>query len=86
MLRVNSASGTASRFVVAERLASTVHSAAERLFLRLVTAIRGAALSIASRLPAMTPDRWFLAVFALVLLAFLILLMVQPSSVGRGGR
>ena len=31
-------------------------------------------------------DRWFLVLFVLLLLAFLVVLVTQPSGVGRGGR
>ncbi len=34
----------------------------------------------------LTRDRWFAIGLALLLLAFAILLIVQPSAVGRGGR
>lgn len=34
----------------------------------------------------MSRDRWFLIGFALLLALFAILLFVQPSAVGRGGR
>jgi drug/metabolite transporter (DMT)-like permease len=31
-------------------------------------------------------DRWWLVVFAFIMLAFLVVLFFQPSAVGRGGR
>jgi hypothetical protein len=34
----------------------------------------------------LTRDRWFAIGLALLLLIFAILLIVQPSAVGRGGR
>jgi hypothetical protein len=34
----------------------------------------------------MTPDPWFFVGFALLLLAFMLVLMFQANSVGRGGR
>jgi hypothetical protein len=33
-----------------------------------------------------TREQWFLLVFALLLLAFVVALLVEPGSVGRGGR
>jgi hypothetical protein len=52
------------------------------------TAVRvGTAVSVrVSRVARASPDRWFLLGFALLFLLFLIILVVQPSSVGRGGR
>jgi hypothetical protein len=44
--------------------------------------VRGAGVRVAS----ITPDRWFLFGMILLFVAFLVVLMVQPSSVGRGGR
>jgi hypothetical protein len=38
------------------------------------------------RLKTVTPDQWFLVGFVLLLMAFLFILLIQPSSVGRGGR
>lgn len=38
------------------------------------------------KLRAVTPDRWILLGFAVLLLAFLIALVLQPGAVGRGGR
>jgi hypothetical protein len=32
------------------------------------------------------PPRWFVLLFVLLLLAFAIVLTIQPSGVGRGGR
>jgi type II secretory pathway component PulM len=48
--------------------------------------IRVAAIGMARRLKAVSPDQWFLVGFVLLLVVFLFLLIVQPSSVGRGGR
>jgi hypothetical protein len=48
--------------------------------------IRVRAVSLVQRLQATTPDQWFLVGFVLLLVAFLVVLLVQPSSVGRGGR
>jgi hypothetical protein len=42
--------------------------------------------AIARRVGAIRPDQWFLFGFALLLLLYLAVLLVQPSSVGRGGR
>ena len=38
------------------------------------------------RLRTVGADRWFLAAFILVLLFFLVMLVMLPGSVGRGGR
>ena len=38
------------------------------------------------QLKATTPDQWFAIGFVLLLVVFLVVLLVQPSSVGRGGR
>ena len=48
--------------------------------------IRVAAIGMARRLKTVSPDQWFLVGFLLLLVVFLFLLIVQPSSVGRGGR
>ena len=41
---------------------------------------------VAARIRGVAPERWFLLVFARLLLTFVLLLFVQPSGVGRGGR
>jgi hypothetical protein len=51
-----------------------------------VASTRVRAGELLRRLKAMTPDQWFLVGFALLLVAFVFVLLVQPSSVGRGGR
>jgi hypothetical protein len=38
------------------------------------------------RLRIVAADRWFLVGFVLVLLLFLVMLVILPGSVGRGGR
>ena len=53
---------------------------------KTITGIRVAAVSLVQRLKAVSPDRWFLVGFVLLLVAFLFVLIVHPSSVGRGGR
>ena len=53
---------------------------------KTTTEIRVAAISTARRLKTVSPDQWFLVGFLLLLVVFLFLLIVQPSSVGRGGR
>lgn len=53
---------------------------------RKVASTRVRAGGLMRRLKAVTPDQWFLVGFALLLVAFLFVLLVQPSSVGRGGR
>ena len=56
------------------------------LLSRLCRDIRDRALARFHRLRSVSPDRWFLIGFGLLLLAFLFVLLVQPSAVGRGGR
>lgn len=51
-----------------------------------ITSARVAAMALVQRLKAVSPDRWFLVGFVILLLTFLFVLLVQPSSVGRGGR
>jgi hypothetical protein len=51
-----------------------------------ITSIGVTAVGLARRLKTTTPDEWFLVGFVLLLMLFLIVLLVQPSSVGRGGR
>jgi len=53
---------------------------------KTITGILGAAVGVVRRLKAVNPDQWVLGGFVLLLLAFLVVLLVQPSSVGRGGR
>jgi hypothetical protein len=53
---------------------------------RKMAAVRFRAVSLVQRLQATTPDQWILVGFVLLLVAFLFVLLVQPSSVGRGGR
>jgi hypothetical protein len=38
------------------------------------------------RLAGLSPDQWFLVGFVVLFLAFFVILVVQPSAVGRGGR
>ncbi len=38
------------------------------------------------RLRTVAADRWFLVGFVLVLLLFVVMLVILPGSVGRGGR
>jgi len=42
--------------------------------------------SLRLHLPPITIERLLLAVVALLLIAFVVVLLVQPSAVGRGGR
>jgi hypothetical protein len=35
---------------------------------------------------SVTPDQWFFLGFALLILGFLMVLVLQPGAVGRGGR
>jgi hypothetical protein len=51
-----------------------------------ITSTRDAVFALVRRLNAVSPDQWFLVGFVLLLLVFLFVLVVQPSSVGRGGR
>jgi len=70
--------------------ASTVPSVNNSRFLQLlgraVAAARALVRGALVRIASVTPDRWFLFGMILLLMAFLVVLMVQPSSVGRGGR
>lgn len=50
------------------------------------TGARVAAAPLVRGLKSVSPDRWFLVGFVILLLTFLFVLLVQPSSVGRGGR
>ena len=47
---------------------------------------RDAVARAAQRIRGVTPEQWFLAGFALLFAVFFILLVVQPTAVGRGGR
>ncbi len=42
--------------------------------------------SAIGRLKAARPEQWFLVGFVILFLAFAVVLVVQPSAVGRGGR
>ena len=57
-----------------------------RLLNRAIAPIRALALGVLVRARAVNPDRWFLLGMVILLLVFLVVLVVQPSSVGRGGR
>jgi hypothetical protein len=63
-------------------LATLLKSAGRRVLRNTL----GAAASLGRRLRAVAPAGWFLLGFALLLLAFLLALLIQPSAVGRGGR
>ncbi|MBA3316657.1 MAG: hypothetical protein H0T50_01010 [Gemmatimonadales bacterium] len=43
-------------------------------------------LHLVRRLKAVPPDRWFLIGFVLLFGVFFLVLVVQPSSVGGGGK
>jgi hypothetical protein len=53
---------------------------------RTVIRIRAPVASLARRLTGVTPDQWFLMGFLILFLVFFLVLLIQPSSVGRGGR
>jgi hypothetical protein len=53
---------------------------------RLHERFRALARATARRVTSLAPDRLFLVGFVLVLLLFFAILIIQPSSVGRGGR
>ena len=53
---------------------------------KTIIGIRVAVVGLVRRLKAVSPDQWFLVGFVLLLVAFFFVLLVQPSSVGRGGR
>jgi hypothetical protein len=61
---------------------ASLRGSVKRIVVRARTAVGG----LMSRLAKVSPDLWFLLGFALLFLLFLIILVVQPSSVGRGGR
>jgi hypothetical protein len=48
--------------------------------------VRAAERALWRRLRMVTREQWFLLVFALLSLAFVVALLVEPGSVGRGGR
>jgi hypothetical protein len=48
--------------------------------------LRAVARATTRRVTSLEPDQVFMVGFVLVLLLFLAILMIQPSSVGRGGR
>lgn len=72
------------RTVSAPSLSS--QSSIPSLLSRLRREIRQRALTGLHRIQSVSPDRWFMIGFGLLLLAFLFVLLVQPSAVGRGGR
>ena len=41
---------------------------------------------LSRRLRSLSPEAWFFLGFTLLIVAFLVVLFFQPSSVGRGGR
>lgn len=53
---------------------------------RVASEIRGRVGQLAHRVGRIGPDQWFLAGFAILFLLFFLILLVQPSAVGRGGR
>jgi hypothetical protein len=55
-------------------------------YVRIRERIRTFAQASARRVEAIRPDQWFLFGFAFLLLLYLAVLIIQPSSVGRGGR
>jgi len=65
---------------------SVLSTRPSRLLSTTIAAVRTRALDVLARVRAVTPDRWFLLGMVLLLLVFLVVLIVQPSSVGRGGR
>ena len=48
--------------------------------------LRGAVMAVAHRLRLMTSPQWLLVGLSVLLVLFLAALLIQPSSVGRGGR
>ena len=48
--------------------------------------LRGAVMAVVHRIRLMSTPQWFLVGLTLLLLLFLAALLIQPSSVGRGGR
>lgn len=61
--------------------------AAEVRPIRRIAGEIGRRIRAASRMLAATPrDRWFWAGMAALLVAFIILLLTEPTGAGRGGR
>ena len=48
--------------------------------------LRGAVMAVAHRVRLMTSPQWLLVGLTVLLVLFLAALLIQPSSVGRGGR
>ncbi|MGH7560410.1 MAG: hypothetical protein ACRENB_05250 [Gemmatimonadales bacterium] len=48
--------------------------------------LRAMLLAGTRRIGSVRPDAWRVVALALLLLLFIVVLLVQPSSVGRGGR
>lgn len=61
-----------------ERMAGRLH--------RLHAFARGQWRSTIRRFRAITPEQWFGLLFSLLLLGFFLALLLEPGSVGRGGR
>ena len=53
---------------------------------RTLVRIRTGVAPLTRRLAGVTPDQWFLVGFVILFLVFFLILLVQPSGVGRGGR
>jgi hypothetical protein len=72
--------------ISASRVPSVNNSRFLHLLDRAVAAIRALVRGATRQVASLTPDRWFQFGMILLLVAFLVVLMVQPSSVGRRGR
>lgn len=53
---------------------------------RGIQLVRSLGARLGRRLRALTPEQWFFLGFTLLIAAFLMVLFLQPNSVGRGGR
>ena len=66
-------------------LSHSLSSALDKLR-RVAAGLRGRVGHLAHRVGRIGPDQLFLAGFAILFLLFFLILLVQPSAVGRGGR
>lgn len=57
-----------------------------RVLARLASNWRARVHSALARMHDVAPERWIVLLFVLLLLMFVVMLIVQPSRVGRGGR
>jgi len=65
--------------------ASQVLNSSQRVIPAVGARVRGGWRRLRLRLARVTPERWFLALFLVLLLVFSVVVLFQPT-VGRGGR